>query len=163
MTALKKIKNQKLPNQKLPKKKAELSFLKVRKQSKNLKTLIKNLGNSKDTFTYFDSRSLDVLDNHLLTTLLCKNKEPIGYGHLDKDGDTIWLGICVIEKEMGNGYGKLIMNYLTSYADKHKINLTLSVHKVNEVACHLYKKFGFKIKKENEKSYFFFRNFIENI
>lgn len=106
---------------------------------------------------------MDVLDNHLLTTLLCKNKEPIGYGHLDKDGDTIWLGICVIEKEMGNGYGKLIMNYLTSYADKHKINLTLSVHKVNEVACHLYKKFGFKIKKENEKSYFFFRNFIENI
>lgn len=137
-------------------------FKKIKKEDGDLKIFISNLGNSSKTFTYFNERKLSCLKNHILTILLYENDEPIGYGHLDKEGETVWLGICVIESKTKLGYGKKIMNYLTKYADKNKINLKLSVHKFNIKAVNLYKKFNFIKISESDKSLYFARSYLNN-
>jgi len=139
----------------------ELFIKKITKnETKDLERFISNCGKSKETFSYFEKRSLDVLEDHLLTLLLFKNGAPIGYGHLDKEGETVWLGICIIEKELGKGHGKIIMKELLSFADENKINLNLSVFKTNTIAHDLYQKLGFEITKESEKDFFMRRDFI---
>ena len=136
----------------------QLLIKKIKKhETKDLKRFISNCGKSKETFSYFEKRNLKVLENHLLTLLLFKNNEPVGYGHLDKEKETIWLGICIIEKELKKGYGKIIMKELLSFADKNKINLNLSVFKTNIAAYKLYQKFGFKIVKKDENNIYMFR------
>ena len=136
----------------------QLLIKKIKKhETKDLKRFISNCGKSKETFSYFEKRNLKVLENHVLTLLLFKNNEPVGYGHLDKEKETIWLGICIIEKELKKGYGKIIMKELLSFADKNKINLNLSVFKTNIAAYKLYQKFGFKIVKKDENNIYMFR------
>lgn len=119
-----------------------------------LKDFIMNMGSSKKTFRYFEKRGLDCLDNHLLSCLLLKEEKPIAYGHLDKDGDNIWLGVCVIEGQIGYGYGKKMMSHLTNFAkDSNLKNIQLSVDKENQNAIKMYYNFGFW-KKEEAKNYY---------
>ncbi len=134
----------------------------INKQNKDLKIFVDNLSISSDTFTYFKSRCFDALDNHTLTALGYVKNSPVAYGHLDKDGDTVWLGICVVGSEVGKGYGKKMMEYLTEYADKNKINLKLSVHRFNIQAVNLYKKFNFIKTSESDKSFYFTRPYLNN-
>ena len=46
----------------------------------------------------------------------------MGYGHLDKEFNTIWFGVAVADKFKGKGIGKKIMKYLIDYADKNEIS-----------------------------------------
>lgn len=139
-----------------------MNFKKIKKEESDLKIFVSNLGNSSKTFTYFKSRCFDALDNHRLTALGYVKNSPVAYGHLDKDGDTVWLGICVVGSEVGKGYGKKMMEYLTEYADKNKINLKLSVHRFNIQAVNLYKKFNFIKTSESDKSFYFTRPYLKN-
>jgi len=132
----------------------EMIIRKIRKENEDLKTFTSNLGSSSDTFTYFRSRSFDVLDNHILTVLGCVKNNPIAYGHLDKDGDTVWLGVCVVGSEVGKGYGKKIMDFLIDSANKKKLDLKLSVKKENEVAIKLYKNYDFNIVSQDKINMF---------
>jgi GNAT superfamily N-acetyltransferase len=134
----------------------------VGKNNKDIKLFIEQMGSSSDTFTYFNTRDLGSLNNHIITILLYEDDNPIGYGHLDKDGETVWLGICIVESKVKLGYGTKLMSYLTNYADQCKINLKLSVHKLNPEAVGLYKKFRFTKTSECDKSYYFSRLFIGN-
>lgn len=127
---------------------------KISKESKDLKIFVSNLSVSSDTFTYFKSRCFDVLDNHILTVLGYINNSPVAYGHLDKDGNNIWLGVCVIGSEVGKGYGKKMMDFLIDSANKEKIDLKLSVKKDNKIAIKLYKNYSFNIASEDEKNIF---------
>jgi GNAT superfamily N-acetyltransferase len=111
----------------------------------DLNLFLKNAGDSLNTFRYFSSRDIFVLNNHLITVMVYEDELPVGYGHLDKDGETIWLGICVCQNKKGKGYGKLVMNRLIEEAVLNKISsLKLTVDSINKEAIMLYKKFAFK-------------------
>jgi ribosomal protein S18 acetylase RimI-like enzyme len=110
-----------------------------------LDQFIFSAGSSLHTFRYFQSRPFSVLENHLVTCLLMNENKPAGYGHLDKDGDTVWLGIAIAEGFKGRGLGKLIMEFLVSTAKSNRLSkVKLTVDEGNIPAISLYEKFGFE-------------------
>jgi ribosomal protein S18 acetylase RimI-like enzyme len=109
---------------------------------------LKNAGQSLVTFRYFKNRPISIIENHACTIVLSKPDKIVGYGHLDKENDKTWLGICIAESEKRKGCGKIIMNYLIEYAKSHCIsNLYLTVDSSNTSAINLYEKYLFKIDK----------------
>jgi ribosomal protein S18 acetylase RimI-like enzyme len=111
-----------------------------------LKNFIAELGDSNLTFRYYLNRTVSAIENHIITVLLIKNKKAIGYGHLDKEVDDIWLGLAILPNEKNKGYGNLMMINLLKYASKNNISkIKLSVDKGNLYAIHLYKKYGFQL------------------
>jgi ribosomal protein S18 acetylase RimI-like enzyme len=128
----------------------------ITEQNKNLLiNFIYNMGNSSDTFRYFEKRDLNCLKNHLISYLFLEEEKPIGYGHLDKDGENVWLGVCIIQEKTGMGLGKKMMSYLIEFAKQNKISkILLSVDKKNFNAIKMYNKFGFCEKQKNEKIIF---------
>lgn len=115
-----------------------------------------NAGKSLETFRYYNKRTFDVIQNHLSTIVLKQNDHIVGYGHLDKEGERVWLGIAVIESELGKGLGLKIMNELIKNAKQKKIkSLSLSVDKLNTAAIQLYEKLGFKKSEEKDSIYFY--------
>jgi RimJ/RimL family protein N-acetyltransferase len=120
-----------------------------------LKSFINNLGNSRNTFRYFENRDIGCINNHLVTLLHLEDGQPVCYGHLDKEGRDVWLGICVIEKRTGLGLGKKMMHRLTKYATDNNINnIKLSVDKGNIKAISLYENFGFKMTRDGKDKIF---------
>ncbi len=106
-------------------------------------------------FRYYDSRSLDIMDHHLATFVIRHQDSSIAYGHLDREEDTIWLGIAIAENFQGKGLGTLMMTHLLSYARLQEIpKIKLAVDLDNEAAIPLYKKFGFKICQQTPKIFF---------
>lgn len=117
--------------------------------SDQLNLFINSAGNSLDTFRYFSSRPFTVLSNHLCTLLLFENDIPVGYAHLDRDGENIWLGICIAASKKGKGYGNMLMERLFFEAKQKGVKvIQLSVDKVNLSAISLYEKYGFEGKGE---------------
>lgn len=111
-----------------------------------LQAFIDRLPNENNGFRYFDERNLDVLENHLSTVLLFVGDDPIGYGHLDREGDTVWLGIALDPKFLGKKFGHTIMNALAKRAADAKIDrVDLFVDRDNIVAQNLYLSHGFEI------------------
>jgi ribosomal protein S18 acetylase RimI-like enzyme len=109
-----------------------------------LQSFLENAGTSLSSFRYYAARPLSVISNHLVTVVITEDGQPAGYGHLDKDGDTIWLGIAVKEDRKGKGLGNSIMNYLVSAGDELQLEkICLTVDYDNTAAISLYKKFGF--------------------
>ena len=112
-----------------------------------IKDFIDQMGSSSKSFRYYKTRKPeDVIADHVLTTMLLQpvleyKYSPVGYGHLDREGDTIWLGICVKENERGKGYGRMIMEELTS---SYSGDIALTVDKDNIGAIKLYKDFSFE-------------------
>ncbi|UAY52236.1 GNAT family N-acetyltransferase [Ferruginibacter albus] len=112
---------------------------------------LSNAGKSLISFRYFARRPLTVIQNHLCTYLLFHNNEPVCYGHLDKEGDKVWLGIAVSEKYTGKGLGKTMMEYLLQAARNNMLKgIYLSVDKDNFAAIELYQKFGFVLQKNTD-------------
>ena len=109
---------------------------------------LNNAGQSLNTFRYFKNRSIKTIENHECTIVLSKTDILVGYGHLDKENEKIWLGICIAEYEKGKGYGQIIMNYLIEYARSKSITkIYLTVDSENTTAINLYEKYLFKIEK----------------
>jgi ribosomal protein S18 acetylase RimI-like enzyme len=121
-----------------------------------LKEFIASMGDSSNSFRYFKSRQISVIDNHLCTVLLLCDNKPIGYGHLDKEVDDVWLGIAISQNFLGHGYGNVVIQYLIKRADDLKVpEIKLSVDENNEKAISLYIKYGFvKLQKENGVLFF---------
>lgn len=114
-----------------------------------------NCGSSSESFTYFKKRTYEVIKNHIVTLLLYENNQPIGYSHLDKDGDNIWFGICVGEHYKGKGLGRQLMLATLKEADKQKISpILLTVYRDNIQAIKLYENLGFKVYKQNDMIFF---------
>lgn len=117
-----------------------------------LQLFLENAGTSLTGFRYFDKRPLSIIENHLCTYLIVNEEQPICYGHLDKEDETIWLGIAVIEGQTGQGLGKKMMQHLMDKAQELELpTIQLSVDTDNIAAQYLYKKFGFNIIKKTEK------------
>lgn len=102
------------------------------------------------TFRYYEKRNLKVINNHICTILFEDNNKLIGYGHLDKENDIVWLGIMVADNLKGKGYGKKILSQLIT---KYDSDIFLTVDKDNQSATSLYKKFGFIIIEEKDFFY----------
>ena len=128
-----------------------------------LSAFLKDAGSSLNTFRYFSTRSIDCLKNHVLTVLFLENGVPSAYGHLDKDGDTIWLGICVSEEYKGRAIGKIIMEHLLKYADENSLNVMLKVDFDNHRAISLYKKYNFLISFEETSVFYLMRRECKKI
>ena len=110
-----------------------------------LNEFLSTAGSTLNTFRYFQNRPLSVIKNHYVTCLLMNENKPVGYGHLDNDGDTVWLGIAIAEGFNGKGLGKLFMEFLVSKAKSNRLSkLKLTVDDSNIPAIRLYEKFGFK-------------------
>lgn len=123
-----------------------------------LKSFLSFLSKGKSKFRYFNKRPVSVIENHLLTILLLEDDLPIGYGHLDKDDEIIWLGIAVSDNHISKGNGTIIMNYLMDFAKKKRIEkITLSVDKDNLPAICMYRKMNF-IKVQESSSYYIFEH-----
>ncbi len=127
--------------------------------SNNIKLIddfIVNLGSSSETFRYFNTRTVSVLQNHLATIALIgsDSEVPLAYGHLEPFNDKVWLGICVREGYLGKGFGKIILNELIKIAKVNNLRIiTLSVDRDNVSAINLYKKYNFINKNMNNKNY----------
>lgn len=98
------------------------------------------LGKGAESFRYFAKRPVNIVLNHLLTVvILDENQLPMAYGHLDREGTNLWLGIAVAEKSQGLGLGKMMLQYLIDYAkDRGELFITLTVDKINFKAINLY-------------------------
>lgn len=98
-----------------------------------------------EKFRYYDSRPLEIIDNHLATFIIHHESKSIAYGHLDQEDGVIWLGIAIAGPFQGQGLGKLMMIHLLTYARLQKISkIKLAVDLDNSAAIPLYQKFGFK-------------------
>jgi len=123
-----------------------------------LERFISSMGNSSKSFRYFATRPISVINNHLCTVLLLVDDKPIGYGHLDKEGNNVWFGIAIIEDFVGKKMGSIIIKYLLDKADQLKLPvLRLSVDESNIPAIKLYEKYGFEKKDERDAVLFFSR------
>ncbi|MBD3636688.1 MAG: GNAT family N-acetyltransferase [Crocinitomicaceae bacterium] len=121
-----------------------------------LELFLRDLGASKESFRYFESRPLAIIRNHLVTFLGWVNDKPVAYGHLDPEDGIVWLGIAVAQSHKGHGYGNLMMQALVEAARTSNIaEIYLTVDHENETAQYLYEKFGFKVEedRENHKKY----------
>lgn len=100
------------------------------------------------SFRYYNKRTFEVLENHIYTSLYFKDNECVGYGHLDKEEDKIWLGIAVNENKINLGIGSYIMDDLLNQYDGD-IFLTVDIN--NLPAIKLYNKKKFNILHKNNK------------
>lgn len=152
-----------------------MKFVQVKyPDTKLLERFIEKAGSSLRTFRYFQKRPLEVIQNHLCTFLLLDGEEPVAYGHLDAEDEaavasacgseekagrgkkTIWLGIAVSEKWVGEGLGALMMKQLIGFAAEHKLpEIKLSVDNDNTAAINLYEKLGFRSVEKKEKFGFY--------
>lgn len=124
-----------------------------------LPLFLKNAGTSLETFRYYDKRPLSVTANHVLT-LIGKEKDiPVAYGHLDREGDVVWLGICISPSYQGSGAGKTMMSWILREASRLGISkLRLGVDKGNSKARALYEKFGFVEDRTSDEIVFYDKN-----
>lgn len=133
-----------------------MELVKVNKSNRHLIThFLRDAGDSLAKFRYFSKRPVDVLDNHLATYVITEGGNVLCYGHLDREGDTVWLGIAATEKARGKGLGNMMMTALVNEGKNAGLpNIILSVDNDNHPAIALYKKFGFV--KTEERDYFSF-------
>lgn len=114
-----------------------------------IKEFLAHLNEEKSSFRYFDNRHLSILESHLETVILKIDNSFAGYGHLDKEGDVVWLGIVVLKEFQGMGIGAKIMDELILKANTLKLpKIILSVDTKNLIARALYIKKGFDFVKE---------------
>ena len=109
-----------------------------------LPLFLENAGDSLKTFRYYDKRPLSVTSNHVLTLIGKDGGIPVAYGHLDKEDDVVWLGVCVSSSRQSKGLGKAMMSKLLYEASRLGVaKLRLGVDNGNLIARSLYEKFGF--------------------
>lgn len=114
-----------------------------------IRLFLDNAGDSLISFRYFNSREINIVNNHIITYLLKVNGIISGYGHLEIENDKVWLGLAVIEQQKGKGYGKYLIIHLLEFARLNNIiSINLTVDISNTTAFNLYKKYGFKVVKE---------------
>jgi len=97
-------------------------------------------------FRYFQKRPVSIIQNHLTTAItLDPVGGPVAYGHLEKEGGKLWLGLAVADDQVNKGLGKSMLNFLVNNAaDKGERTINLAVDKDNFTAQGLYQSAGFE-------------------
>ncbi|MEI8248309.1 MAG: GNAT family N-acetyltransferase [Lentisphaerota bacterium] len=124
-----------------------------------LREFIALIGASGSSFRYFNSRPPEVVRNHVVTLLgLNDAGTPVCYGHLDREADTVWLGICVAEGHTSQGLGGQMMTALLEAGDNAGVKeIKLSVDNNNLSGIRLYEKNGFQLISRNDTISFYLR------
>lgn len=104
-----------------------------------------------DKNTILNSLTSDVLKYFILL----KNDQVIGFFECQIIPPEIELfDIAIIQSEQGNGYSKILMDYLINFARENNCEtILLEVNNINSKAINLYNKFGFK-KYSERKNYY---------
>ena len=132
----------------------KISFLEVNKRSKKFLDFLDFELKTSENFTYFSYRTIDCLDNHLITILLLYEGVVAGYGHIDKE-NKCWLGVYVSKNFRSISLGKKIVTELLKRSKNLGLkNIFLSVLKTNNIAKLMYLNIGFEVTDENKKSFF---------
>jgi len=119
-----------------------------------LRVFVEKLSRSSNAFRYFSSRPLDTIQNHVLTLGYMMEGEIIAYGHLDKDGPNIWLGLAVLSEFRKKGLGKSMLQELLRQGRSMSLGtIKLSVDKDNLAAYALYVNNGFGLLDEKPAYY----------
>jgi len=134
----------------------------IKPSSSEVEKFLLSAGESLNSFRYFSKRNISVIDSHILTILYRNDDKYVGYGHLDREGDRIWLGICLAEDERGKGIGKIVMQDLTKFAKTRGLDVNLLVDNENTRAISLYQKFGFVNQSQLEKMTFMRASFQDS-
>jgi GNAT superfamily N-acetyltransferase/sugar phosphate isomerase/epimerase len=121
-----------------------------------LENFVSRAGKSLETFRYFAKRPFSIVQNHACTWVIEEDGQVEAYGHLDREGDTVWLGIAVTDHARGKGYGRKMMQRLMDSASAQGISrVKLSVDNANEAAIRLYERFGFRLVEKRETFSFY--------
>ena len=114
-----------------------------------LSILISRLGTGIEFFRYFDKRPIDIVLTHEAALIMMDGEEPVAYGHLERDGESIWLGVAVNQDYIGQGRCKQMVQALLDHAKTTNITfINLTVDKTNVSAINLYEKLGFLVETE---------------
>ncbi|WP_234736674.1 GNAT family N-acetyltransferase [Tellurirhabdus bombi] len=106
------------------------------------------------SFRYFQKRPVEVVLTHLLCAVGTREGQPVAYGHLDKEGETTWLGIAVAADARGQRLGQQMITYLLEEARRlEQKTIFLTVDRDNQAAIALYEKIGF-VQIGQAESYF---------
>jgi sugar phosphate isomerase/epimerase len=129
-----------------------MQFTRINSSNTNLlEKFVSSAGKSLETFRYFSSRPFSIVKNHVCTWVIVESGQVEAYGHLDKEGDTVWLGIAVAEHAKGKGFGKKMMQRLMDAALALGLpKVKLSVDHVNAAAIKLYLDAGFRLIEKRE-------------
>ena len=108
-------------------------------------------------FRYFQKRPVSIIQNHLTTAIMLdKASHPVAYGHLEREGQHLWLGIAVADDHINKGLGKSMLNYLVDFAaNKGESAVRLVADKNNFIAQGLYQSAGFAKIAEHPAYYLF--------
>lgn len=138
-------------------------LLKLDKDYSNIvNNFLLSAGKALLTFRYFNKRDTGVIKNHICTYILLEDNHPVGYGHLERENQIVWLGIAISETAQGKGYGKMMITKLLDTAKKLNLEeVNLSVDFDNENAIQLYLKYGFVLQKKIDKTLFFKKTISE--
>ena len=94
-----------------------MDVLKVNKYNLNLlEIFVSNLGDAALSFRYFAKRDISIVLKHEVTLLILLKGQPVAYGHLEKEKEIIWLGLCVLPNYQQLGFGKSMMKLLMQSA-----------------------------------------------
>jgi ribosomal protein S18 acetylase RimI-like enzyme len=111
-----------------------------------LEQFIQRAGKSLETFRYYSKRPFSIVRNHLCTWVIEEGGQVEAYGHLDREGNTVWLGIAVTFTARGKGFGrKMMQRLMESGKDLGIPVIRLLVDNENRVAIRLYERFGFRV------------------
>jgi len=125
------------------------SVVRIRGPAKqDIEKFLASAGSSLKTFRYFEKRNLECMESHVVTFLYVDGEDCLGYGHLDREGRDVWLGVCVSENHLGKGLGKQIMSDLVNEGVRLNIDsIRLTVDCDNLVAVKLYENLNFAREK----------------
>ena len=101
-------------------------------------------------FRYFKNRTYSVLKNHVYTSLYYEKNQLVGYGHLDLEGDKIFVGIMVSDNQVRKKIGTEILIVLIKNSSK---SLYCTVDILNKPSFNLVTKNGFKILETKDTYY----------
>ena len=94
-------------------------------------------------FRYFNTRNVDVVYDHLVTLIIEKEDEIIGYAHLEFE-KKYWFGIYIMPDFRSKGLGKRLWNFVKKFAIENRIYAVhLTVDNDNISAINMYEKLGF--------------------
>ena len=114
-------------------------------------------------FRYYNTRTIDCIQNHVITLLFYDmiNDICVGYTHIDysENDNKHWFGIYINENYRAQRLGSILLDYTINHSALNKIkDVSLTVDITNTVAIKLYTKHNFIVEKYNEKTINMYKN-----
>ncbi len=87
-----------------------------------------------------------------LYVLLSKERSPLGYGALALRDEKLFVTECVAPGHRGEGYGRIILRYLTKIAAREQRDLVAEIWVSNNPSIALHEREGFTLRSRSIQS-----------